>query len=134
MPEDIRLEVVPDRHGLLVTNHYAGRTPEAVQGQSSNSRVSLDDPQLHVNANTSKGRRKIILKTRPIIVLYILTLAISLGVILGAILGSRANYRSPLGGANGTSTSTVTGPKLPRQVLPPKFFPPKCPRSITKQA
>lgn len=120
MPEDIGLEVVPDRHGLLVADHYAGRTPEVVQGQSLNSRVSLDEPQLDVNANTSKGRRKIILKTRSIIGLVIFTLAIILGGVLGGILGSRANHRSPLGDANGTSTSTVTGPKITSTSLPPK--------------
>lgn len=120
MREDIGLEVVPDRHGLLVADHYAGRTPEVVQGQSLNSRVFLDEPQLDVNANTSKGRRKIILKTRTIIGLVILTLAIILGGVLGGILGSRANHKSPLGDANGTSTSTVMGPEITSTSLPPK--------------
>lgn len=119
MLEDIGLEV-PDGHGLQVADHYAGRTPEAVQGRSWNSRVSLDSPQLHDNANTSKDRRKLILETRSIIGLVIFTLAIILGGVLGGILGSRAKHESPLRDENSTSTSTVTGPKFTATSLPPK--------------
>lgn len=118
MPGDTGLEVIPDGHGLLVADHYAGRDPEVVQGQISNSRVSIGEPRPNVKANTSKGWRKIILKTRFIVGLVIVTLAIILGGVLGGVLGSRANSREP-GAATGTSTSTVTGPKTTSTSLPP---------------
>lgn len=107
---DTGLEVVPG-DGLLVADHYAGRDPEDVQGQSSNSHVSPDKSSLEVNAHTPKGRGMIIFKTRYIIGLVILTLATILGGVLGGVLGSRANFRSPSGGPTATGPNiTLTSP------------------------
>lgn len=110
---DNDIEVVPDGHGLLVADHYAGRDPEVVQGQSLNSPVSIDEPPLEVKANSPKGRIKIIL-------LVIVALAIMLGGVLDGVLGSHANSKSPSVIANGTSTSTSTAPKIMSTSLPPK--------------
>ena len=113
MTEDNDIEVVPDRHGLLVADHYAGRDSEVMQGQSSNSPVSINEPPLEVKANSPKSRIKIIL-------LVIVALAMMLGGVLGGVLGSHANSKLLLVIANGTSTSTSTAPKIMSTSFPPK--------------
>lgn len=113
MTGDNNIEVVPDRHGLLVADYYIGRDPEVVQGQSLNSPVFIDEPPLEIKANSPKGQIKIIL-------LVIVALAIMLGGVLGGVLESHANSKLPLVIANGTSTSTSTVPKIMLTNLPPK--------------